>query len=31
LRIEWESRAALGSEETEFSEDDFAEEPAHGR
>ena len=31
LRIEWESRAALGSEEVEFSESDFAEEPTHGR
>jgi cell division protein FtsW len=31
LRIEWESRTHLGSEEMEFSESDFAEEPNHGR
>ena len=31
LRIEWESRTHLGSEEMEFSESDFAEEPTHGR
>ena len=31
LRIEWESRTHLGSEEMEFSESDFAEEPDHGR
>jgi cell division protein FtsW len=31
LRIEWESRNNMGSEEAEFSESDFAEEPAHGR
>ncbi|WP_286784380.1 MULTISPECIES: putative lipid II flippase FtsW [Pseudomonas] len=32
LRIEWERRSLLGSEETEFSEADFAEEePQHGR
>jgi cell division protein FtsW len=38
LRIEWESRTVLGSEDAEFSEDDFAEAPApkgkgvaHGR
>jgi cell division protein FtsW len=35
LRIEWESRTVLGSEDTEFDEADFAEpptkEPAHGR
>ena len=31
LRIEWESRTHLGSEEHEFNESDFAEEPAHGR
>ncbi|WP_287029091.1 peptidoglycan glycosyltransferase FtsW, partial [Pseudomonas sp. UBA6310] len=32
LRIEWERRSLLGSEETEFSEADFAEEePLHGR
>ncbi|MCU1721053.1 putative lipid II flippase FtsW [Pseudomonas sp. 5P_5.1_Bac1] len=29
LRIEWESRTHLGSEEHEFDEDDFAEEPNH--
>ncbi|MFK0088210.1 putative lipid II flippase FtsW [Pseudomonas sp. NPDC090755] len=31
LRIEWESRTHLGSEEHEFNESDFAEEPHHGR
>ncbi len=31
LRIEWESRTHLGSEETDFKESDFAEEPNHGR
>ncbi|MFJ3482327.1 putative lipid II flippase FtsW [Pseudomonas sp. NPDC090202] len=31
LRIEWESRNNMGSEEAEFKESDFAEEPAHGR
>ncbi|PKL99308.1 MAG: putative lipid II flippase FtsW [Gammaproteobacteria bacterium HGW-Gammaproteobacteria-9] len=35
LRIEWESRTVLGSEDTEFDEADFAEPPsqevAHGR
>jgi cell division protein FtsW len=31
LRIEWESRAALGSEETDFKESDFVEESPHGR
>lgn len=31
LRIEWESRTHLGSEEHEFSESDFAEETNHGR
>jgi cell division protein FtsW len=35
LRIEWESRTVLGSEDTEFDESDFAEPPAkevaHGR
>ncbi|MDT4841085.1 hypothetical protein FQZ97_749260 [compost metagenome] len=41
LRIEWERRTVLGSEEVEFSEADFAEEelpppfalqePKHGR
>jgi len=35
LRIEWESRTILGSEDTEFDESDFAEpsakEVAHGR
>ena len=31
LRIEWESRTHLGSEEHEFDESDFAEEPKHGR
>ncbi|WP_442964327.1 putative lipid II flippase FtsW [Pseudomonas sp. KNUC1026] len=31
LRIEWESRTHLGSEEVEFDESDFAEEPQHGR
>ncbi|MGH8385403.1 MAG: putative lipid II flippase FtsW [Pseudomonas sp.] len=31
LRIEWESRTHLGSEEMEFHESDFAEEPNHGR
>ncbi|RMQ43694.1 Lipid II flippase FtsW [Pseudomonas cichorii] len=31
LRIEWESRNNMGSEETEFKESDFAEEPPHGR
>jgi cell division protein FtsW len=31
LRIEWESRNNMGSEEAEFNESDFAEEPAHGR
>lgn len=32
LRIEWERRSLLGSEEVEFSEADFAEEePQHGR
>jgi cell division protein FtsW len=31
LRIEWESRTHLGSEEMEFHESDFAEEPTHGR
>jgi len=29
LRIEWESRTHLGSEEHEFDEKDFAEEPNH--
>ncbi|WP_426140231.1 putative lipid II flippase FtsW [Pseudomonas sp. DWP3-1-2] len=31
LRIEWESRNNMGSEEAEFDESDFAEEPPHGR
>lgn len=31
LRIEWEARHALGSEEVEFHESDFAEEAYHGR
>lgn len=31
LRIEWESRHNMGSEEHEFSESDFAEESGHGR
>jgi cell division protein FtsW len=31
LRIEWESRAALGSEEAEFKESDFVEEAPRGR
>ena len=31
LRIEWESRTHLGSEETDFKESDFAEEPNNGR
>jgi cell division protein FtsW len=31
LRIEWESRNNMGSEEAEFQESDFAEEPPHGR
>ncbi|MEQ7920781.1 putative lipid II flippase FtsW [Xanthomonas sp. WHRI 1810A] len=31
LRIEWESRNNMGSEEAEFNESDFAEEPAHVR
>ncbi|WP_338522697.1 putative lipid II flippase FtsW [Pseudomonas batumici] len=31
LRIEWESRTHLGSEEMEFDESDFAEESPHGR
>jgi len=31
LRIEWESRNNMGSEEAEFNESDFAEEPPHGR
>lgn len=31
LRIEWESRNNMGSEEAEFNESDFAEEPNHGR
>jgi cell division protein FtsW len=31
LRIEWESRTHLGSEEHEFKESDFAEETNHGR
>ncbi len=31
LRIEWESRTHLGSEEHEFNESDFAEETSHGR
>lgn len=31
LRIEWESRNNMGSEEAEFQESDFAEEPIHGR
>ena len=31
LRIEWESRNNMGSEEAEFQESDFAEEPTHGR
>ncbi len=31
LRIEWESRFNMGSEEAEFNESDFAEEPPHGR
>ncbi|WPP02306.1 putative lipid II flippase FtsW [Pseudomonas sp. HR96] len=31
LRIEWESRAALGSEEADFKESDFAEEVPRGR
>ena len=31
LRIEWESRTHLGSEEADFKESDFAEEPTHGR
>ncbi|BAP43559.1 cell division protein FtsW [Pseudomonas sp. StFLB209] len=31
LRIEWESRNNMGSEETEFNESDFAEEPPRGR
>ncbi len=31
LRIEWESRTHLGSEEMEFDENDFAEDSPHGR
>ncbi len=31
LRIEWERRTQLGSAEVEFREEDFAEEPEHGR
>jgi cell division protein FtsW len=31
LRIEWESRNNMGSEEAEFQESDFTEEPSHGR
>lgn len=31
LRIEWERRTHLGSEETEFKESDFDEEPHYGR
>jgi len=31
LRIEWERRTSLGSEELEFDEHDFVEEPAHAR
>ena len=31
LRIEWESRTVLGSEDTEFDESDFAEPSAGGR
>ncbi|WP_442965188.1 putative lipid II flippase FtsW [Pseudomonas sp. JDS28PS106] len=31
LRIEWESRNNMGSEEAEFKESDFAEEAPHGR
>ncbi|RMV79171.1 Lipid II flippase FtsW [Pseudomonas caricapapayae] len=31
LRIEWESRNNMGSEEAEFKESDFAEETSHGR
>ncbi|KWT09578.1 MULTISPECIES: putative lipid II flippase FtsW [Pseudomonas syringae group] len=31
LRIEWESRNNMGSEEAEFKESDFAEETPHGR
>ena len=31
LRIEWESRNNMGSEEAEFNESDFAEEPNNGR
>ncbi|WP_414705842.1 putative lipid II flippase FtsW [Pseudomonas sp.] len=31
LRIEWESRNNMGSEEAEFNESDFAEESPHGR
>lgn len=31
LRIEWESRNNMGSEEAEFKESDFVEESPHGR
>ncbi|MVW74786.1 putative lipid II flippase FtsW [Pseudomonas xionganensis] len=31
LRIEWERRTSLGSEELEFDESDFAEEASHAR
>ncbi|PBP33675.1 putative lipid II flippase FtsW [Pseudomonas syringae] len=31
LRIEWESRNNMGSEEAEFKESDFAEDTPHGR
>nr|WP_163033586.1 putative lipid II flippase FtsW [Pseudomonas viridiflava] len=31
LRIEWESRNNMGSEEADFKESDFAEETPHGR
>nr|WP_183131366.1 putative lipid II flippase FtsW [Pseudomonas savastanoi] len=31
LRIEWESRNNMGSEEAEFKESDFAEDMPHGR
>jgi len=31
LRIEWESRNNMGSEEAEFNESDFAEDSHHGR
>ncbi|EGH47937.1 cell division protein FtsW, partial [Pseudomonas syringae pv. pisi str. 1704B] len=31
LRIEWESRNNMGSEEAEFKESDFAEDTPNGR